>query len=141
MFLFHVDFDITVGSPALMIPDIKVDYLAIKDVFVNISTKKGSPTLVEVKERCFDLIKVAATDVHQIRYCESVIRSSQTMVELARVVCFDFSNWVNCDFFEKVIAPFQPTLEDVKVQLLHYKAKLKPILLQKLECIAELQER
>ena len=72
---------------------------------------------------------------------EEDIEKAETMNALARVVCFRLSRWVRYDFFQQVIIHFQPALKSVDERLKHYGDQLKPLLLQKLENIAELQKR
>ena len=110
-------------------------------MFVRVCTTEGSPTLEEVKRLCLDLIGCAFKNIPRISRHESDIHKAKTMEELAHVVCFDLSNWVSYDIFMKVITEFRPTLEGVEDRLIHYQDKLRPLLLQKLEHIAELQQR
>ena len=117
------------------------NYIEVKREFVNVCSVQGSPTLDEVKEYCIDLIAVAFTYIPQGAHHAASIKEAETMTTLAYIMCFDLSNWINYDFFKKVIAYFQPGLERVKVQLMHYEDQLKPFLLQELEDIAELQQR
>ena len=95
----------------------------------------------EVKDYCIDLIEGAFLYIPQGARHKVCIEKAEKMTDLARIVCFHLSNWINYDFFKKVIAHFQPGLEHVKVQLMHYEDQLKSFLLQKLEDIAELQQR
>ena len=132
--------DATVGHPSI-IPDIKAEYVEVKGAFVNICTKQGTPTLDEVKEHCIDLIEGVFTDMPRIICHEDDIKKAETFTELARVVCFHLSTWISYDFFKKVIAHFQPALKSVEERLRHYEDQLTPLLQQKLECIAELQQR
>ena len=138
-FLLHVGSDATVGCP--LVPKIKAEYVEVKGEFVKVCEKERNPTLDEVKDYCLDLIEVILSDMPRISHYEDDIRKSKTLTELARVVCFRLSSWVSYDFFEKVIAHFQPTLKIVKERLMRYEDQLKPLLQQKLECIAELQQR
>ena len=94
-----------------------------------------------MKDHCIDLIEGTLAHIPQSNRHENDIEEAKTMKKLARVVCFRLSRWVSYDFFQKVIAHFQPALKSVKEQLIRYEGQLKPILLQKLEYIAELQER
>ena len=139
LFLFPLGSDAPVGHPS--IHDIKAEYVEVKGVFVKVSTTQGSPTLDEVKDHCIDLIEGAIAHMPRISRHEDDIEKAKTMNELARVVCFRLSRWVSYDFFQKVITHFQPALKSVKERLMHYEDQLKPLLLQKLEYIAELQER
>ena len=132
--------DATPVAPSI-IPDIKADYLEVKRMFVRVCTTEGSPTLEEVKDFCIDLIECAFKNIPRISRHEGDIHKAKTMKELARVVCFDLSNWISYDIFKKVITEFQPALKSVEDRLMHYQEKLKPLLLQKLECIAELRQR
>ena len=118
------------------IPDIMAEYVEGKMMFVNVCTAQGTPTLDEVKDLCIDLVEISKLS----RY-SSDIEKAKTMNELARVVCFRLSSWVNYDFFKKVIAHFQPALKRVQQQLMRYEEELKPLLLRKLEHIAEVQQR
>ena len=115
--------------------------MEVKGVFVKVCTAQGSPTLDEVKDHCIDLIEGAIAHMPRSSCHEDDIEKAKTMNELARVVCFRLSRWVSYDFFQKVITHFQPSLKSVKGRLMHYKDQLKPLLLQKLEYIAELQQR
>ena len=117
--------------------------MELKGAFVNLCTTQGSPTLEEVKDYRLDLIEGTLANMPQV-VChdfEDDIERAKTLRKLARVVCFHLSNWVSYDFFKKVIAHFQPALKSVKEGLVHYEERLKPLLLQKLEHIAELQQR
>ena len=136
----HLDSDAAVGGHAI-IPDIQEDYVEIKGMFVEVCKRQGSPTLDEVKDHCLDLIEGVLTDMPRAIRHEDDIRDARTFSELARVVCFRLSKWISYDFFKKVIAHFQPALKSVKEQLMCYQVQLKPLLLQKLEHIAELQQR
>ena len=132
--------DATVGCPSI-IPDIVDKYIEVKDVFVDVCTTQGIPTLDQVKERCIDLIQCVFRNIPQISCYKSDIEKAGTVPKLAHVVCFQLSSWVSYDFFKKVIARFQPALKIVEDQLLRYEEQLKVILEQKLEKIAELQQR
>ena len=110
-------------------------------MFVDVCTAQGTPTLNEVKEYCIDLIEGAQADMPRISRHEEDIEHSETMNALARVVCFRLSKWVSYDFFQKVITHFQPALKSVNERLKCYEDQLQPLLLQKLENIAELQQR
>ena len=138
LFCFHLDTYATVGHP--IIPDVKSGYVDVKRLFVEICTIHSSPTLEEVKDLCIDLIVGAMSDVPQNCF-QYDIKNALTMNDLARIVCFHLSWWLNYDFFEKVVDHFQPALKVVKQRLKHYEDKLKHLLLQKLEYIAELQQR
>ena len=116
------------------------EYVRVKREFVDVCTTRGSPTLEEVKDLCIDLIDCAFRDVPITRQEEDIERA-ETFKELARVLCFRLSNWVSYEIFRKIIAHFQPALASVKERLMHYEDQLKPFLLQKLENIAELQQR
>ena len=124
-----------------VIHDIMDEYVDIKREFVGVCTTQGSPSLDEVKELCIDLIECAFKRIPRVTRQEDDIERAKTMKELARIVCFHLSNWANYEFFKKVVARFQPALKSVKDRLMHYEEKLKPLLLQKLEHIAELQQR
>ena len=139
LFLFPSGSDAPVGRP--FIPKIKAEYVEVKEVFVKVCTTQGSPTLDEVKDRCFDLIEGAIDYMPRSSRHEDDIEEAKTMNELARVVCFRLSRWVSYDFFQKVITHFQPALKSVKERLMDYEDQLKPLLLQKLEYIAELKQR
>ena len=117
------------------------EYVEVKEVFVNICTKQGNPTLDEVKDCCIDLIEGVCSHIPRISHHKDRVRKSKTFTELARVVCFHLSSWVSYDFFKKVIAHFQPALKRVEEQLLHYEDQLKLLLQQKLKYTAELQHR
>ena len=140
LFLFYIGSDAPVKRRSV-IPDITVEYVEIKRKFVDVCTAPGSPPLEEVKVYCIDLIKGAFRNVPEISSQKGDIEKAKTFTELASVVCFDLSTWVSYDFLKKVIARFQPALKSVEEQLMHYEDKLKPFLLQKLESIAELQQR
>lgn len=124
-----------------IIPDIMPEYVEVKREFVSACTREGTPTLEEVKDFCIDLIECASKTVPRISRKEDDIEKAVTFTELARVVCFRLSKWVSYDFFKKVIARFQPALKSVQDQLMRYESQLKLFLEQKLECIAELQQR
>ena len=121
-----------------IIPDIIVDYTGIKGMFVGVCKAQGSPTLDEVKSYCIDLIAAASINMPEI---SARIRNAKTMDELAHVMCFSLSKWVSYDFFRRVITRFQPALSSVEERLKHYEDQLKPLLLQKLQHIAELRLR
>ena len=141
LFLFYIGSDASDGRPSI-IHDIMDDYVDIKREFVKVCTTQGSPTLEEVKDLCIDLIECAFKNVPRSSRQEDDIIRAETLTELARVVCFRLSKWVSYDFFKKVIAHFQPALKSVKERLMRYEDhQLKPLLLQKLEYIAELQQR
>ena len=125
-----------------MIHDILDDYVEVKREFVNVCTTQGTPTLEEVRDLCIDLIDCVSRNIPRISRHENDIENAKTWTKLARIVCFHLSNWISYDFFKKVIAHFQPALKSVKERLMHYEEeRLKPILKQKLEYIAELQQR
>ena len=133
--MFHLDPETTV------IPDIVDEYVEIKKMFVSVCRRKGSPTLEEVKEICIDLIRCVFKHIPRITRQEDDIEKAKTFTELARIVCFHLSKWVSYEFFKKVVTHFQPALRSVKQRLMRYEDKLKPLVLQKLEHIAELQRR
>lgn len=130
----------TAGTPSI-IHDLMADYIEVKGEFVKVCTAQGSPTLDEVKDHCIDLIVVAFADMPRIGRREDDIEKAKTMSALARIVCFHLSKWISYDFFKKVIAHFQPALKSVKERLISYEKQLKPLLLEKLEHVAELQQR
>ena len=135
-FLFHLGSEI-----AAIIPDIKDEYVKIKRMFVSVCTLHGSPTLDEVKDLCIDLIECAFESIPRIARHGEDIKKAMTWKELASIVCFHLSKWVSYEFFKKVVAHFQPALKSVKERLKEYEDQLKPLLLQKLEHIAEFQRR
>ena len=139
LFLFHLGSDATGGCSA--IPDIVDNYIEIKDVFVKICTTQGTPTLDQVKDCCIDLIQCVFRNIPHLSRYEDVIEEAETLPKLAQVVCFQLSSWISYDFFKKVIAHFQPALKSVEERLRHYEDQLTPLLQQKLEYIAELQQR
>ena len=110
-------------------------------MFVSVCSTMGSPTLEDVKDLCIDLIQCVFKHIPRITRQEDDIEKAKTFTELARIVCFHLSKWVSYEFFKKVVAHFQPALRTVKQRLMCYENKLKPLLLQKLEHIAELQRR
>lgn len=124
-----------------IIHDIKAEYVKVKQMFDDACAMEESLTLVKVKEFCIDLIECAFQGIPRITHHKDDIERANTLPELARVVCFRLSHWVSYDFFKKVIAHFQPALKSVGEQLMLYEDKLKPILLEKLKHIAELQKR
>ena len=140
LLLFLLGCDAPIGAPPI-IPDIKDDYLEVKMEFVRVCTTQGSPTLEQVRDVCIDLIECAFKNIPRTSRHEDDICTAKEIKELARVVCFHLSNWVSYDFFKKVISKFQPTLKIVEDRLISYEGKLKPLLLQKLERIAELQQQ
>ena len=115
--------------------------MQVKTVFVEVCTKPGAPSLEEVKDFCMDLIEGVFMDMPPNRRHQYDIERSKSMTELARVVCFRLSRWISYDFFKEVIDHFQPALESVREQLMHYEDQLKPLLVQKLERVAELKQR
>ena len=124
-----------------IIHDIMDEYVDIKREFVSVCTTQGSPSLDEVKELCIDLIECVFKHIPRITRQEDDIERAKTMNKLARIVCFHLSKWVSYEFFKKVVAHFQPALKSVKKRLKRYEDRLKPLLQQKLEHIAELQQR
>lgn len=122
-----------------IIPDIQAKYVKLKGVFVKVCETQGTPTLKEVKEHCFDLIEGIPQTMFS--HHENAIKQAESLPELARVVCFRLSTWISYDFFKNVIAEFQPALKIVEEQLMNYENQLKPLLQQKLQNIAELQQR
>ena len=140
LFLFHTGPHVSVEH-SFYIPDIKAAYVRVKTVFVEVCTRQGVPSLEEVKDFCRDLIEGVFMDMPPNRHHQYAIERSESMTELARVVCFRLSRWVSYDFFREVIAHFQPALEIVREQLMHYEDQLKPLLVQKLERVAELKQR
>ena len=136
----RLDSDAAVGSHAI-VPDIMEGYVKIKGMFVEVCTRQGSPTLDEVKDHCIDLIEGVLIHMPRATRHDDDIRDAMTFSELARVVCFHLSKWNSYDFFKKVIGHFQPALNSVQEQLRCYQDHLKTVLLQKLEHVAELQQR
>ena len=110
-------------------------------MFVSVCKTQGTPTLEEVKEHCIDLIQCVFKRVPRINRHEEDIKKAETLTELARVVCFCLSTCISYDFFKKVITHFQPALKSVEEHLKRYEDQLTPLLQQKLQCIAELQQR
>ena len=110
-------------------------------MFVRVATEKGSPTLGEVKDLCLDMLAGVFTRVPQMSHLEKAIEQATTMEEMACIVCFCLSNWISYDFLRIVFTHFQPALKSAADNLIQYEKKLKPLLLQKLEHIAELQQR
>lgn len=137
---FYVGSDATVGAPPV-IPPIKAYYVDIQRLFVEVCTTQGSPTLEEVKDLCIDVIQGALRYSPVITCQQSSITQAETMKELARILCFDLSNWVNYEFFALVVATFQPALVRVADRLRHYGEELKHVLVQKLEFIAKINQR
>ena len=129
-----------VGSHAI-VPDIMDEYVKIKGMFVDVCTRQGSPTFDEVKDHCIDLIEGVLIHMPRVTRHDDDIRDARTFSELARIVCFRLSKWNSYDFFKKVIGHFQPALNSIQEQLRCYQDHLKSVLLQKLEHIAELQQR
>ena len=121
--------------------ELQDDYANIKKVFVRVATEKGSPTQGEVKDLCLDMLAGVFTCVPQMSHLEKAIEQATTMEEMMCIVCFSLSNWISYDFLRIVITHFQPALKSAADNLMHYEQKLKPLLLQKLEHIAELQQR
>ena len=117
------------------------EYVEIKRMFVSVCSTKGSPTLEEVKDLCIDLIECAFKHLPHITRREDDIEKAKTFTGLARIVCFHLSKWISYEFFKKVVTHFQPALRSVQQRLMCYEDMLKPLLLQKLEHIAELQSR
>ena len=116
-------------------------YINIKKMFVRVCTKLGSPTLGEVKDLCLDMLAGVFIRIPRVSHLENAIERATTMDEVMNIVCFHLSNWVSYDFLRIVITHFQPALKSVADDLMHYERKLKPLLLQKLEHIAELQQQ
>ena len=110
-------------------------------MFVRVATEKGSPTLGEVKDLCLDMLAGVFTRIPQRSHLEKAIEQATTMEEMTCIVCFNLSNWISYDFLRIVITHFQPALKSAADNLMHYEKKLKLLLLQKLEHIAELQQR
>lgn len=130
------------SEAAGIIHDIRDEYVEIKREFVSAcESQPGSPTLDKVKDVCIDLIEEGFRHIFQIASREYDIVNAITFTELARIICFRLSKWVNYEFFKRVIARFQPALKSVKERLMHYEDRLKPILLQKLKDIKVLQQR
>ena len=138
-FLFLVDSGATVATP--IVPRIMADYVTIKRTLVRVCTAKKLPTLEQVKDFCFDLLECAFKNVPQMSGHMNEIVEATTMEDTMRIVCFRLSNWLNYDFLNMVIDEFQPALESITDKLTCYENKLKPLLLQKLRHIAELQQR
>ena len=138
-FLFLVDSGTTDATPNL--PEIKADYMEIKRTLVHVCTTQTSPTLEEVKSLCIDLLECDFHKIPRMSGHMSEIREATTMGDVMRIVCFRLSNWLSYDFLRRVIAEFQPTLQSVADKLACYESKLKPLLLQKLGGIKELQQR
>ena len=122
-------------------PDIKVEYLEIKRMFVSICATQGSPTLDEVKDLCVELIGGAFANIPRMSHHEDGIWQAETMVEIMRILCFRLSNWVSYEVLLAVISKFQPAMKCISHLLMCYENQLKPVLLQKLEHIAELQQQ
>ena len=110
-------------------------------MFVRVATEKGSPTLGEVKDLCLDLLAGVFTRIPQRSHLENALEQAMTMEEMMCMVCFSLSNWISYDCLRIVITHFQPALKSVADNLMHYEKKLKPLLLQKLGHIAELQQQ
>ena len=141
MFLYHLGPDPTVRDPPIIIHDIREKYTELKGKFVDLCVAQGSPTLDEVKEYCIDLIQGCFSKVPRVVRHEGDIEAAETLTKLARVVCFHLSNWVSYDFFKKVVAHFKPALRSVEEEIGQYEKQLKPLLVQKLEYIADLQKQ
>ena len=138
-FLFLVDSGTTDATP--IVPEIKTDYMEIKSTFVHVCTTQRSPTLEEVKGFCLDLLECAFQNIPRMSNHMSEIEKATTMKDIMRIVCFRLSNWLSYDFLKKVIEKFQPILQSIADELACYESKLKPLLLQKLEDIKELQQK
>ena len=110
-------------------------------MLVSVCTQQESPTLQQVKDLCLDALECVFRNAPHMRSHEKSIRQAETMAEIMRIVCFRMSNWVSYDFLRKLIAEFQPALQNVADKLVDYEKQLKPLLLQKLEHIAELQKQ
>ena len=122
-------------------PAIKAEYVEFKRMFVSVCATQGSPTLDEVKDLCVELIGGAFENISRICDHEDGIRQAETMVEIMCIVCFRLSNWVSYELLLAVISKFQPAMKCVSDLLMCYVNQLKPLLLQKLEHIAELQQQ
>ena len=127
------------GTPNAL--ELQDDYANVKKMFVRVTTEKGSPTLGDVKDLCLDMLAGVFTRIPQRSHLEKAIEQATTMEEMMCIVCFNLSNWISYDFLRIVITHFQPALKSAADNLMHYEQKLKPLLLQKLEHIAELQQR
>ena len=132
--LFHL------GCP-IIIPDIQAEYVEVKATFVKVCTEQGTPTLDDVKNYCLDLIECSLKNVPRASRYEDDIEGAETLQKLARIMCFQLSTWISYDFFNKVIAHFQPALKAVKEQMMRYGVKLKDLLEEKLENVAEIQQK
>ena len=142
----YIFFLFLLGSDATQIGqdighEIKVKYMDIKRIFVEVCTKLKSPTLPEIKDLCFDLLEGVFRNIPRRSRREDDIQQAKTLEELMRIVCFRLSNFVSYDFFRRVNAKFQPALKEVADKLAFYENELKPLLLQKLRHIAELRQR
>ena len=104
-------------------------------------TTKKSPTLEEVKSLCLDLLECAFQKVPRMSGHMSDIWKATTMEDIMRIVCFRLSNWLSYDFLKTVIEKFQPSLQSIADKLACYESKLRPLLLQKLKDIKELQQK
>ena len=110
-------------------------------MLVSACTQQQSPTLQQVKDLCLDVLEGVFRNIPHMSSHEDSLRQAETMEEIMRIVCFRMSNWISYDFLRTLIAEFQPALQNVAEKLVDYEKQLKPLLLQKLGHIAELQQR
>ena len=115
--------------------------MEIKRTLVRVCTTQNSPTLEEVMGFCLDLLECACKNIPWMSGHIREIREAKTMEDIMRIVCFRLSNWLSYDFLKTVIEKFQPSLQSIADKLACYESKLKPLLLQKLKDIKELQQK
>ena len=115
--------------------------MKIKKALVCVCTTQKSPTLEEVKVFCLDLLECVFRNIAWMSGHANEIREATTMEDIMHIVCFRLSNWLSYDFLKNVIVEFQPILQSIADELACYESKLKPLLLQKLEDIKELQQK
>lgn len=115
--------------------------MKIKRTLVSVCTTQKSPTLEEVKGVCIDLLECVFRNIPRMSVHMNEIREASTMDDIMRIVCFRLSNWLSYDFLKSVIEEFHPILQSIADKLACYEDKLKPLLLQKLGDIKELQQK
>ena len=128
-------------TQCFIIPDIMAEYAGVNEIFIDICTEQGTPTLDKVKNYCLDLIECVFNAMPHANHHKGDIEKAKSLPELGRIVSFRLSKWISYDFLKKVITHFQPALKTVLEQLMCYEKQLKPLLQQKLEDIAELKQR
>ena len=128
-------------EPSKTIPLLVDEYIRIKEFFIQTCRDKGEPELKRIKSHCSDLIQAVFRDKPKYTRLEDDLDRCPSIEEIARILFFHVSRWMGFEFLDRVIEFFLPALREVQIRLRDYKAKLRPVLEEKLVKIRALRSK